>query len=111
MSLTDAQYGEPWSKLNFKCGCGSCSTTGLRNLKDCSGKQVNFVDDESIADRVLACVNFCRGVPTEDLTFIMEQSPDYRDRHAFETTCVALYLRKQAKKDLSAVEVTVEKTP
>lgn len=56
-----SEFGEPWK--NFY---GDISTSESKLVieqfpyKDCSA-----YDDEKYADRIVACVNFCRNLPTE----------------------------------------------
>ena len=60
--MTDAQYGEPWKRGDD------------RAIENRDGDYIvfpnshaDFQASEEEVERIVACVNFCRGVPTETL--------------------------------------------
>ncbi len=55
-----SEYGEPWKTWGTsRCG-----------IKNRLGEEVTLTMSEPDAERIVACVNFLRGVPTEDLSAV-----------------------------------------
>ncbi len=66
-SMTDTQYGEPWHYAYEGSGAHSVySGNKCLTIFD-DPEEMTDAEAESLAKRVVACVNFCRGVPTEIL--------------------------------------------
>lgn len=64
-----SEFGEPWRiALGIdKHSIISDSGTVLHDL--------NSLDQPSVAKRIVACVNFCQGLPTEDLVAMAASGP------------------------------------
>lgn len=60
---------EPWTQKPFECNCGKMQGT---KVVDANGEPVNLQEH---LDRILACVNACKDVPTDVLENVRFLNP------------------------------------
>ena len=82
---TSPQFGEPWRLSDSHGLCIGCAGEVL--VVDCPTTPREYVQ------RIVACVNFLAGVPTEDLLAITEKAPHVRESEGFLLRCVAEAVR------------------
>jgi hypothetical protein len=66
-----AEFGEPWEQCHYS---GPVNFIRIATVTDSSGKQCQIAcfgesaeESQSKADRIVACVNACEGIPTDRL--------------------------------------------
>jgi hypothetical protein len=93
---------EPWTTDSFESG---------GYIADADGNPVAYQDDyeqltREDAERIVACVNFCRGIPT-DVLLRRGNHDEYRVEHL---PCWGLKELKVVFSELNQVVVTIDKT-
>lgn len=61
---------EPWKVRTLQGDVGIDDADGL-GILGCNSLDLPYVQDPEDARRIVACVNFCRDIPTEDLESII----------------------------------------
>lgn len=80
------QFNEPWHECDEgKCGCGQ--------ILGPDSTYITSVVKPDVRRRIVACVNACEGIPTEDL----EASPRHGLLHLCEFSSEVIELREHAE--------------
>lgn len=64
-----SHFQEPWVEAAFACGCGAMHSP---IVKDATGRNINLLEHH---ERIIACVNACRGILTDDLRRVCFYQP------------------------------------